>query len=87
MKITFSSFGFQGKSRIIDDRAMYRKEIIVKLTQTNDVNFYYILFTSHTSNMPCFVSYFPYSLSFTSTHQTPNNNHLLSSICANGSNL
>ena len=86
MKITFSSFGFQGKSRIIDDRAVYRKDIIVRLTQTNDANFYYILFTSHTSNMPCFASCFPYSSSFTSTHQTPNNNHLLSSICANGSN-
>ena len=45
MKITFSSFGFQDKSRIIDDRAVYRKEIIVKLTQTNDVNFYYIYYS------------------------------------------
>ena len=42
MKIAFSCYEFQGKSRIIDDRAVYRKEIIVKLTQTNDMNFYYI---------------------------------------------
>ena len=92
MKIAFSCYEFQGKSRIIDDRAVYRKDIIVKLTQTNDVNFYYIYYSLAT-HQTC-PALFPTSsilhrlLPHTKHRTTTNkNNYLLSSICANDSNL